>query len=198
MLKIINKINMINHNYKDLEGWFNMENQYLELLDNVPENGVFVELGAYKGKSTSFIVTEINNRNRNIKFHTIDTFEGDSGSNDEQEIKAYRNVNVSKMFDEFRENTKHLKEHFNVIVGKSDESSKFFEDNSVDVIFIDAGHSYDSVIQDIKSWLPKIKDGGIMSGHDYNSWSGVNKAVNEIFDKVDKIDNDCWFVKIKK
>jgi hypothetical protein len=91
-----------------------------------------------------------------------------------------------------------LKEHFNVIVGKSDESSKFFEDNSVDVIFIDAGHSYDSVIQDIKSWLPKIKDGGIMSGHDYNSWSGVNKAVNEIFDKVDKIDNDCWFVKIKK
>jgi predicted O-methyltransferase YrrM len=167
-------------------------------LDNVPEGGVFVELGAYKGKSTLFIVTEINNRNRNIKFHTIDTFEGDSGSNDEQEIEAYRKVNVSKMFDEFSENTKHLKEHFNVIVGKSDESSKFFEDNSVDVIFIDAGHSYDAVIRDIKSWLPKIKDGGIMSGHDYDSWAGVNKAVNEIFDKVDKIDNNCWFVKINK
>jgi hypothetical protein len=188
----------INHNYTSLEGWFNMENQYLELLDNVPEGGVFVELGAYKGKSTLFIVTEINNRNRNIKFHTIDTFEGDSGSNDEQEIEAYRKVNVSKMFDEFSENTKHLKEHFNVIVGKSDESSKFFEDNSVDVIFIDAGHSYDAVIRDIKSWLPKIKDGGIMSGHDYDSWAGVNKAVNEIFDKVDKIDNNCWFVKINK
>ena len=190
--------NKINHNYTSLEGWFNMENQYLELLDNVPEGGVFVELGAYKGKSTSFIVTEINNLNRNIKFHTIDTFEGDSGSNDEEEIEAYRKVNVSKMFDEFSENTKHLKEHFNVIVGKSDESSKFFEDNSVDVIFIDAGHSYDAVIRDIKSWLPKIKDGGIMSGHDYINWSGVNTAVNEIFDKVDKIDNECWFVKINK
>jgi len=188
----------INHNYISLEGWFNMENQYLELLDNVPEGGVFVELGAYKGKSTSFIVTEINNQNRNIQFHTIDTFEGDSGSNDEEEIEAYRKVNVSKMFDEFSENTKHLKEHFNVIVGKSDESSKFFEDNSVDVIFIDAGHSYDAVIRDIKSWLPKIKDGGIMSGHDYINWSGVNTAVNEIFDKVDKIDNECWFVKINK
>lgn len=190
--------NKINHNYISLEGWFNMENQYLELLDNVPEGGVFVELGAYKGKSTSFIVTEINNQNRNIQFHTIDTFEGDSGSNDEEEIEAYRKVNVSKMFDEFSENTKHLKEHFNVIVGKSDESSKFFEDNSVDVIFIDAGHSYDAVIRDIKSWLPKIKDGGIMSGHDYINWSGVNTAVNEIFDKVDKIDNECWFVKINK
>lgn len=188
----------INHNYISLEGWFNMENQYLELLDNVPEGGVFVELGAYKGKSTSFIVTEINNQNRNIQFHTIDTFEGDSGSNDEEEIDAYRKVNVSKMFDEFSENTKHLKEHFNVIVGKSDESSKFFEDNSVDVIFIDAGHSYDAVIRDIKSWLPKIKDGGIMSGHDYINWSGVNTAVNEIFNEVDKIDNECWFVKINK
>lgn len=188
----------INHNYTSLEGWFNMEKQYLELLDNVPEGGVFVELGAYKGKSTSFIVTEINNQNRNIKFHTIDTFEGDSGSNDVLEIEAYQKVNVSKMFEEFNKNTEHLKEHFNVIVGKSDESSKLFEDNSVDVIFIDAGHSYDAVIQDIKSWLPKIKDGGIMSGHDYNSWTGVNTAVNEIFDKVDKIDNDCWFVKINK
>jgi hypothetical protein len=142
--------------------------------------------------------TKINNQNRNIQFHTIDTFEGDSGSNDEEEIEAYRKVNVSKMFDEFSENTKHLKEHFNVIVGKSDESSKFFEDNSVDVIFIDAGHSYDAVIRDIKSWLPKIKDGGIMSGHDYINWSGVNTAVNEIFNEVDKIDNECWLVKINK
>jgi predicted O-methyltransferase YrrM len=188
----------INHKYTDLEGWFNMENQYLELLDNVPEGGVFVELGAYKGKSTSFIVTEINNKGRNIKFHTIDTFEGDSGSNDENEVEAYKNVIVSNMFEEFNKNTEHLKEYFNVIVGKSDESSKFFEDDSVDVIFIDAGHSYESVIKDIKSWLPKIKNGGIMSGHDYNSWPGVKLAVNEIFNKIDKIDNDCWFVKINK
>jgi predicted O-methyltransferase YrrM len=188
----------INHNYTNLEGWFNMENQYLELLDKVPEGGIFVELGAYKGKSTSFIVTEINNRDKNIKFHTIDTFEGDSGSNDETEVNAYRNVIVSNMYEEFNKNTEHLKEYFNVIVGKSDESSKFFEDDSVDVIFIDAGHSYESVIQDIKSWLPKIKNGGIMSGHDYNSWPGVKMAVNEIFNKIDKIDNDCWFVKINK
>jgi predicted O-methyltransferase YrrM len=188
----------INHNYTDLEGWFNMENQYIELLGMVPDGGVFVELGAYKGKSTSFIVTEINNRGRDIKFYTIDTFEGDSGSNDEKEVEAYRNVVVSNMYEEFSKNTEHLKELFNVIVGKSDESAKFFEDNSIDVIFIDAGHSYESVKRDIKSWLPKMKDGGIMSGHDYNSWDGVRIAVDEKFNKVDKIDNDCWFIKIKK
>ena len=51
----------IEHNYQSIEGWFNMEKQYLELLDATPEKGIFVELGAYKGKSTSFIVTEIVN-----------------------------------------------------------------------------------------------------------------------------------------
>ena len=81
---------MIKHNYQFLEGWFNMEDQYLELLEATPEEGIFVELGAYKGKSTSFIVTEIVNRGRNIKFTTVDTFEGDSGSTDKNEIEGKR------------------------------------------------------------------------------------------------------------
>jgi hypothetical protein len=62
---------MVEHNYKEIEGWFNMEDQYLELLKNTPEEGIFVELGAYKGKSTSFIATEIINRGRNIQFYTF-------------------------------------------------------------------------------------------------------------------------------
>lgn len=44
----------MDHNYKEIEGWFNMENQYLELLENTPEGGIFVELGAYKGKKYFF------------------------------------------------------------------------------------------------------------------------------------------------
>jgi hypothetical protein len=43
-----------------------------------------------------------------------------------------------------------------------------------------------------------MKDGSIMAGHDYNSWAGVKEAVDGAFDKPDKVENDCWFVKIKK
>lgn len=190
--------NKITHNYQNLEGWFNMENQYLELIESIPDGGTFVELGSYKGKSTSFIVTEIVNRDKNINFVTIDTFNGDSGSTDKKEVEAYKKVDVSNMYEEFIENTKHLKNFFKVIVGNSHESSKLFEDNSIDVVFIDAGHSYESVLKDIEYWLPKMKNGGIMSGHDYNSWEGVQLAVKEVFNEVDKINNDCWFIKIKK
>ena len=188
----------IEHNYKEIEGWFNMEDQYLELLENTPENGVFVELGAYKGKSTSFIVTEMVNKGRNIKFYTVDTFEGDSGSTDKKEVEAYKQVNVSKMYEEYHKNTSHLQEHYETLVGYSNTTAEVFSDNSVDICFLDAGHSHEAVLADIKAWLPKMKNGSIMAGHDYTAWEGVGKAVKELLGTPDKVENDCWFIKIKK
>lgn len=188
----------IEHNYKEIEGWFNMEDQYLELLNNTPEGGIFVELGAYKGKSTSFIVTEMVNKGRNIQFYTVDTFEGDSGSTDKKEVEAYKQVNVSKMYEEFKENTKHLEDKFTTMVNYSYEAADYFLDNSIDCSFLDAGHSYEAVIKDIKAWLPKMKDGAIMAGHDYTAWQGVGEAVRELLGTPDKVENDCWFIKIKK
>lgn len=188
----------IKHNYESIDGWFNMEEQYIYLLSQVPENGVFVELGAYKGKSTSFIVTEIVNKNRNISFYTVDTFMGDSGSNDPKEVEAYKEANSCNLYEDYLKNTSHIKDRFKTIVGLSHEAANFFADNSVDCIFIDAGHSYESSKKDIKSWYPKIKNGGIMAGHDYNAWEGVHNSVNEFFEKPDLVENGCWFVKIKK
>jgi cephalosporin hydroxylase len=58
-----------------------------------------------------------------------------------------------------------------------------FEDNSLDFVFIDASHDYQSVKQDIEAWLPKVRSGGIIAGHDYepNEFPGVVQAVNEAF-----------------
>lgn len=197
----------IKHNYEQIEGWFNMEQQYLYLLDNCPDGGVFVELGCFKGKSTSFIVTEIINQGRKINFTTIDSFEGSTNSTDENEVKAYNGIsNIQK---DFKANTRHLVEHiskyntdrhlqvFGVIKELSHEAADYFEDNSVDQIFIDAGHSYEAVKKDIEAWLPKMKKGGIMAGHDYWAWEGVRKAVNEAFRQIDRVENDCWFKQIK-
>ena len=55
----------------------------------------------------------------------------------------------------------------------------------VDLVFIDANHEYGHVKQDILSWLPKVRPGGILAGHDYDPripmFSGVKQAVDEIF-----------------
>jgi hypothetical protein len=51
----------------------------------------------------------------------------------------------------------------------------------LDFVFIDANHSYEAVKEDLEAWYPKIRKGGLFSGHDYQ-WEGVRKAVDEFFE----------------
>ena len=182
----------IDHYYHSLEGWFNMEQQYLELLNATPEGGVFIELGCYKGKSTSFIGVEIHKRKRDINFFAVDSFQGATNSTDANEIKAYEGI--SEIEESYTYNVSLIGNKIKTIVSLTDEAAKYFNDEEIDVIFVDGGHSYEVVKADILAWLPKMKKGGIMAGHDFNAWQGVNKAVQEIFGTPHKVENDCWFI----
>lgn len=51
----------------------------------------------------------------------------------------------------------------------SHKASKFFPDNFFDFVYIDADHSKEGCWLDLNSWFPKVKQGGILSGHDYIS-----------------------------
>jgi hypothetical protein len=57
--------------------------------------------------------------------------------------------------------------------------------DELDLVFIDGNHEYMQVRQDILSWLPKVRRGGLLAGHDYDQnipmFSGVKQAVDEIF-----------------
>lgn len=46
-------------------------------------------------------------------------------------------------------------------------ASRAFDDNSLDWVYIDANHALEAVRADIEAWFPKVKSGGIFSGHDY-------------------------------
>lgn len=53
-----------------------------------------------------------------------------------------------------------------------------FENNSVDFVYVDGNHDFNYVLMDILLWLPKIRKGGVMSGHDYKHPVGVKEAVD--------------------
>jgi SAM-dependent methyltransferase len=50
-----------------------------------------------------------------------------------------------------------------------------FEDNSVDVVYVDADHKYEPVLADIRAWYAKVKPGGILCGDDYIDGSHIEK-----------------------
>jgi len=57
-------------------------------------------------------------------------------------------------------------------------------DGSLDFVFLDADHSYEGCKSDILAWLPKLKPDGWITGHDYNRYPGVRKAVDEVLGPV--------------
>lgn len=74
---------------------------------------------------------------------------------------------------------------------------KFFNDNELDFIFVDAGHEYEDVKADIQAWYPKIKKGGYMIGHDINQ-AQVRRAVREQFqDKWSQAkEQKIWWIQL--
>jgi hypothetical protein len=69
---------------------------------------------------------------------------------------------------------------------------------SLDFVFIDAGHQYEEVKADLEAWFPKVRKGGVVSGHDYVKYQdfGVIEAVDEFAKAhgytVEFTDEDWW------
>lgn len=83
------------------------------------------------------------------------------------------------------------------LIMPSVDAAKHVENGCLDYVFIDAGHFYDDVKSDIEAWLPKIKPGGVMAGHDYSRrFRGVQHAVDERFGAKRERWGDLWWVKL--
>jgi predicted O-methyltransferase YrrM len=85
--------------------------------------------------------------------------------------------------------------HRNILVMdcSTHEASTLFQDESFDLVFIDADHTYEGVAQDIKDWMPKLKKGGYLFGHDID-WLSVQYGVRSIFREYNKDDDNLWWV----
>jgi hypothetical protein len=96
-----------------------------------------------------------------------------------------------------------LRDGFAPLRMSSAEASNFVEDGSLDFVYIDAGHDYANIKQDLDKWYPKVRSGGIVSGHDYRDGTnkngevfGVKQAVDELVAKLNiKLEtttDDVW------
>ena len=158
--------------YESIEGWFSSDDVslYEEMVARAKDSSVFVEIGAFKGRSTIAMCELIELYNKNIRFITIDHFQGSWEHQDDPTIK--------NLYDIFLKNTTEYSKSFEILPFHSSQASRGFLSRSIDFLYIDGSHDYESVKQDLNIWFPKIKNGGTIAGHDYE-WGGVKQAVNE-------------------
>jgi len=171
------------HFYKQIQNWFNYESVFDMAIRNAKDGAKFVEIGVWKGGSTAYMGVEIFNSGKKIQYDAIDTFEG-----------SKEHGVVVGLYEEAYNNLKPLIDAnvVNLIKAHSQDVVSKYEDESLDFCFIDGSHEYEDVKKDIQAYLKKVKKGGILAGHDYDSlWDGVVKAVDETLGDV-KIINGSW------
>ena len=157
-----------------------------ELGDN--SNKIMIEIGSFVGESTVLFAQSFK------EVLAIDPFmEGYDPADPTSYLFEFNNV-----YQTYLERTGDHK-NIQTIVSTSDQALDVLQGQEFDFVYIDGLHTYDGVKNDIINYLPLVKKGGVIGGHDYTNQIehliGVYDAVNEMFGKPDKVFKDNSWIK---
>ena len=152
----------------------------------IPANSAIVEIGSYKGRSSIAIAKAMRS---DAVFYCVDTWSGDP--EEPEEMKSHYYIDWLKNLFEHA-----FRKSIIPIRLPSASAVTLFPRESVDWVFIDGCHAYEQVKSDITLWKSRLKQGGLLSGHDYVSdCPGVMKAVNELCEQVTFCDK-IWYCRL--
>ncbi len=165
----------IPHIYEDIPSpqTLSYKDFYAEMVQKYPSGSLMVEVGVYHGRSFSYLIIEMLNAGKKFDCVAVDACPWERGSTNPGDGEPCRG---------FYKYMKPLEGHFRVMFEQVDSfvAANNFKDGSIDMVFLDGNHCYEFISKDIAAYLPKMKKGGIISGHDYDD-PGVEKAVREAF-----------------
>ncbi len=132
----------------------------------------YLEVGSWAGSSALAVASR-----RNVEIHCVDHWYGSPGPEGEAQRKTVRECG-GNIYSIFKEN---VRGHHCIVHPWHSKyvADKWPETRKLDIVFIDGDHRYEEVKADIEAWLPHVREGGILCGHDYN-FEGVQKAVKEL------------------
>lgn len=153
----------------------------------------YVEVGVYTGASCTFLARQLLERGAKFELYAVDLWDQVNVETD------YERQVGTPIWNEFidRLRRENLMEVVRILKKESAAAATDFEDGSVDFVFIDANHSYEHVKADIQAWLPKVRQGGLLSGHDYGEPCGVKQAVDELLGDKVSLMGTCWYTFIR-
>lgn len=121
-----------------------------------------------------------------------------------QTYQGYREHVTQTKLNDFYEITKNrlARYNFELIRKFSIDAAKDFPDNYLDFVYIDANHEYRHVVDDLSEWTPKVRKGGIVSGHDFirrkNNDKQLMHVVHAVIGYTESYFIKPWFVMGRK
>lgn len=161
---------------------------FLKFIEEcIKPNSVMLEIGAFAGESTKMLLDS----GKIEKLYVIDAWQ--NGLDTFDPTITCDLGEVEKIFDAT------VEPYGDKVVKIKSNSLEYFDkfnDGFFDIIYHDSCHEYLHVKTEVQLYLPKIKEGGIVSGHDYGSpFEGVKRAVDELIVIPDKTYDDYTWVK---
>jgi cephalosporin hydroxylase len=179
--------------YQDIDGWFNFEDLYAEMVKTARPDDVLVEVGVWCGKSVVYLAQQAVQSGKALRIFAVDTWLGSARCPERPDLAAFSKN--GKLWRTFLENLR--REGVNHVVTPmclpSVQAASYFEDQSVYMVFIDAEHTYAAVKADLAAWRPKVRPGGWLAGHDWES-DEVKSAVREVGNPV--LRRACWMMQM--
>jgi predicted O-methyltransferase YrrM len=179
--------------WSKVEGWFSESDvKFVSEICELIQNGMIVEIGVFRGRSTCAMLP-IAVKNKCTYFAIDNFFGGIDADTPASKIQRSQGDQVCK---EFYQNISDIEGHKDFFMLLREDSvtaaNEFFSSNKIDFCFIDGDHNVDSFQKDLEAWYPKVKNGGILAGHDYNMVGKIaEQFANEKRSKFTSCGN-CW------
>lgn len=180
---------------RGIPGWFSEdEGRWYARFARGLRGGVFVEVGSWKGRSTSFI-GPICNAN-GTRLVCVDHW---AGSRDDLNPRYAAALAEEDVQATFRANMRALCIDVEILAEPSLVAVARFAPGSVDRVFLDASHDGASVAADLAAWSDRLKEGGVLAGHDYAAKRPDLRAAVDAFAAARGLDvrrgpRDIWWL----
>lgn len=144
---------------------FDFADFYDEIASIMPDGCRIAEVGNADGKSAIYLAEKLASLKKTFSLRMIDNL--DYG-------KLYQlNVLYSNVYKSG------LAEFIEIVPMDSLNASLKYPDGYYDFVFIDTSHQHEATKAEIRLWIKKVKDGGILAGHDTHL-TDVTYAVREV------------------
>ena len=162
------------------------------------------EVGVYEGALSAYLL----GARADLHLTMVDRWAAVPGNHPYRQsgsvFAAYSQTQMDRACERATRATDFSAERRAIVRGDSATAVASVADASLDFVFIDADHTYEGCWRDIAAWLPKLKPGGLLAGHDLDTpnkphW-GVRRAAEEAAQRLGAplvaADDNTWFVHI--